>query len=240
MIKFITPYRVLKERGLIGRANRKSSRKGEGFDQPSGAHEHGHMDTSHVNICRTFYYLCGVRDGFSRYVVHREIRERMKARDVEISLQRAREKHPDAAPRIISDNGSQFIARDFKEFIRQCGMTHVRTAPFYPQSNGKYERWNRSVKNECIRPKTPLSLEDARRVLADFIAYYNNVRLHGAIGYIAPVDKLEGRSEQIMAERKRRLGTARQRRRESNRRQNGFQAAPLDNRTAEDRKEGGR
>jgi transposase InsO family protein len=61
----------------------------------------------------------------------------MKEQEVEIILQRAVEKFPDAKPRIISDNGPQFIAKDFKEFIRICGMTHVRTSPFYPQSNGK-------------------------------------------------------------------------------------------------------
>jgi putative transposase len=54
--------------------------------------------------------------------------------------------------RIISDNGPQFIARDFKEFIRISGMTHVRTSPYYPQSNGKIERWHKSLKSECIRP----------------------------------------------------------------------------------------
>ena len=220
-----TVYRVLRRRGQIGQKSREPSRKGEGFDQPTGAHQHWHMDVSYVNICGTFYYLCGVLDGFSRYVVHWEIREHMKARDVEIVLQRAREKHPEARPRIISDNGPQFVAKDFKEFIRQCGMTHVRTAPFYPQSNGKYERWNRSVKAECIRPKTPLSLEDARRVLADFIDHYNGARLHGGIGYIAPVDKLEGRAEQIVAERNRKLEAARRRRRESYR-QRGSLAAP--------------
>ena len=60
----------------------------------------------------------------------------MTEADVEASLQRAREKYPDAHPRIISDNGPQFIAKDFKEFIRLAGMTHVRTSPYYPQSNG--------------------------------------------------------------------------------------------------------
>jgi len=58
--------------------------------------------------------------------------------------------------RIISDNGPQFIAKDFKEFIRISGMTHVRTSPYYPQSNGKIERWHKSLKGECIRPGTPL------------------------------------------------------------------------------------
>src|ERR1700730_2601672 len=62
-------------------------------------------------------------------------------------------------PRIISDYGPQFIAKDFKEFIRISGMTQVRTSPYYPQSNGKIERWHKSLKGECIRPGTPLSLE---------------------------------------------------------------------------------
>ena len=71
---------------------------------------------------------------------------------------------------LISDNGPQFIAKDFKEFIRICGMTHVRTSPYYPQSNGKIERWHKTLKGECIRVKTPLSLEDARRLVAEFVA----------------------------------------------------------------------
>ena len=72
--------------------------------------------------------MCSILDGFSRYIVHWEIREAMKESDVEIILQRAREKFPDAKPRIISDNGPQFIAKDFKEFIRISGMTHVKTS----------------------------------------------------------------------------------------------------------------
>jgi transposase InsO family protein len=76
-------------------------------------------------------------DGFSRYIVNWDIRESMTEADIEIILQGAKEKYPEARPRIISDNGPQFIAKDFKEFIRISGMTHVRTSPFYPQSNGK-------------------------------------------------------------------------------------------------------
>jgi putative transposase len=70
----------------------------------------------------------------------------MKETDIEIILERAKERYPEARPRIISDNGPQFIAKDFKEFIRISGMTHVRTSPFYPQSNGKLERWHKSLK----------------------------------------------------------------------------------------------
>ncbi len=175
-------YRVLRDAGLLRRWNNKPGRKGTGFVQPLMPHEHWHVDVSYINIGGTFYYLCSVLDGCSRYVVHWEIRESMTEADVEIILQRAREKFPGMTPRIISDNGPQFIAKDFKEFIRVCGMTHVRTSPYYPQSNGKLERWHRSIKGECIRPGVPLSLEDARRLVAEYVTHYNEVRLHSAIG----------------------------------------------------------
>ena len=205
-------YRVLQDAGLLMRWNRTETKKGMGFEQPLKPHEHWHTDLSYLNIHGTFYYLCSVLDGFSRTIIHWEIREAMTEADVEIVLQRAREKFPDARPRIISDNGPQFISKDFKEFIRLSGMTHVRTSPYYPQSNGKQERWHATLKRECIRPGRPLSLEDARRIVANFVTRYNEVRLHSAIGYVAPKDKLEGRAEAILAERERKLQSARERR----------------------------
>ena len=180
--------------------------------QPKKPHEHWHIDIAYINICGTFYYLCAILDGYSRYVVHWDIRERMTEADVEIVPQRAREKFPKAKPRIISDNDPQFVAKSFKEFIRLCGMTHVRTAPNYPQSNGKIERWHKSLKTECIRPGTPLSLADARKLVDRFVKHYNDERLHGAIGYVTPKDKLEGRENEIFAERRRKLAEARRER----------------------------
>ena len=120
-------------------------------------------------------------------------------------------------PRVISDNGHLFIAKDFKEFIRISGMAHVRTTPYYPQSNGKIERWHKSLKGECIRPGTPLSLEDARRLVKGYVEHYNNVRLNSAIGYIAPKDMLSGHQQEIQSERDRKLEAAREQRK--NRRQ---------------------
>jgi transposase InsO family protein len=175
-------------------------------------HEQWHVDVSYINIAGTFYYLCSLLDGYSRFTVHWEIRETMTEADVEQVIQRAREGFPGVTPRIISDNGPQFIARDFKEFIRLCGMTHARTSPYYPQSNGKIERWHRILKEECIRPGTPLTLEDARRIVGRFVAHYNTVRLHSAIGYITPKDKLEGREKAIFDARDRKLEAARERR----------------------------
>ena len=207
-------YRVLKEAGLLQRWNRKPSLKGTGFNGPGRAHEHWHIDVSYLNIRGTFYYFCGILDGYSRSIVHWEIRESMKETDIEIILQRAREAFPDERPRIISDNGPQFIARDFKEFIRISGMTHVRTSPYYPQSNGKIERWHQSLKRECIRPKTPLDVKDAKRLVGDFVEFYNTLSLHSAIGYITPKDKREGRENIIFAERDRKLAEAREKRTE--------------------------
>jgi putative transposase len=136
----------------------------------------------------------------------------MREADIEVILERAKESYPDARPRIISDNGPQFIARDFKEFIRISGMTHVRTSPYYPQSNGKIERWHKSLKSECIRPGTPLSLGDAQHLVQGYVDHYNNLCLNSAIGYITRKDMLAGRQLEIHRERGWKLAAARQQR----------------------------
>lgn len=211
-------YRSLKAAGLLAGAALGATKKGTGFVQPLAAHEHWHVDVSYLNVAGTFYFLCSILDGYSRCVVHWEIREKMEEIDVETIIQRAREAYPGGAPgtpgrpRIITDNGPQFIAKDFKEFIRIAGMTHVKTSPYYPQSNGKIERWHKTLKGDCIRVFVPLSLEDARRIVSDFVAHYNQVRLHSAIDYVTPKDKLLGRAPQILAERDRKLAEARLRR----------------------------
>ena len=180
-------------------------------------------------------------DGTSRSIDHHEIREQMTEQavgelsraDVEIIVQRALEAFPEARPRIISDNssarladhGPQFVAKDFKACSRVKGMGHVRTSPYYPQSNGKLERWHkrprlnsgRSLKSECIRPKTPLNLDEARRLVSVYVDHYNQHRLHSAIGYITPADKLAGRAPEILENRERKLNKARAQRTENRR-----------------------
>lgn len=206
-------YRVLSKAGLMRKWDRTpSTKKGNGFEHPLKHNEHWHIDVSYINIRGTFYYLCAVLDGYSRYIVHWEIRESMREADVEIVLERAKEKYPEVRPRIISDNGPQFIAKDFKEYVRISGMTHVRTSPNYPQSNGKLERWHKTVKQESIRPYSPLSVTEARRIVEEYVTYYNTKRLHSAIGYITPLDKQEGREERIFIERDMKLQEARAKR----------------------------
>ena len=209
-----TTYRVLSQAGLLDRWNRKASRKGTGFVQPSQPHEHWHIDVSYLNLGGTFYYLGSVLDGASRAIVHWEIRESMKEQDVECILERAKELYPQARPRIISDNGPQFIAKDFKEFIRVSGMSHVRISRYYPQSNGKIERWHKTLKADALRPAQPRTVDEAQAVVARFVDHYNRVRLHSAVGYVAPLDFMAGKAPAIWAERDRKLEAARERRRQ--------------------------
>jgi len=207
-----TTYRVLKGTGLIGGANGKPSKKGTGFVQPLAPHEHWHVDFSYLNIGGVFYFLCAVLDGCSRMIVAWDIRPTMREIDSEIVLQKAREAFPEARPRIITDQGSQFKSREFKSFIAQWQASHVMTSPYYPQSNGKLERFHQTLKDQAIRPLTPLDVEEAKRITGEFIEYYNTIRLHSAIGFIAPKDRLEGRHQQIHAARDKKLEDARERR----------------------------
>jgi transposase InsO family protein len=190
-------YRVLKAAGMLAGSTPVPSKKGTGFVQPLAPHEHWHVDISYINVAGTFLFLCGVLDGCSRYITHWEIREKMEERDVETIVQKAREAHPGANPRIITDNGPQFIAKDFKEFIRMTGMTHVRTSPYYPQSNGKIERWHKTLKADCIRPQVPLS--DRRCSASDRLrgrplnhldrSGASIARLPGSIGVLHPATR---------------------------------------------------
>ena len=125
---------------------------------------------------------------------------------------RACEFYPEVRPRAISANGRQFVGRDFTSLPRLAGFTRATTSPYYPQSNGKIERWHRTLKSTTIRPKCPESLAEAREVVAAFVEDYNHKRLHSAIGYVTPADKLAGRADAIWALRTERLEAARDRR----------------------------
>ena len=209
-----TVYRTLKKRGVLERRKLKPSKKGTGYVQPLRPHQEWHIDVTYVNLSGTFYYLCSILDGFSRYIVHWELRESMQEPDVELIVLRGLERFPGVQPRLISDNGPQFIAKDFKEYIRVMGMTHVRTSPYYPQSNGKQERMQGTIKKECIRERCPQTVEEARRWLGAYIEHYNSRRLNSAISYVTPRDMMEGRQKQILQAREEKLAAARERRRQ--------------------------
>jgi len=138
-------YRVLHTAGILFKfipAKKKS--KGIGYEQPEGPHKEWHIDISYVNVMGTFMFLVAIIEGYSRYIVHHELRASMEEKDVELVVQRALERFPGERPRIISDRGTQFIAKDFKRFIRYAGLVHTFTSVGYPQSNGK----NRAVRQD--------------------------------------------------------------------------------------------
>ena len=196
-----TVYHILKSSNVMRGRNTKRSKKGTGFEQPLKPHEHWHSDITNVTIGDTVYFLISIIDGYSRSVIEWDLRKSMKAQDVGIVFQMAKEKYPDAKPRCISDNGKQYKCKEFKTFVTNNGYSHVTTSPYYPQSNGKQERFHGTLKRECIRVKCPLTREDAKNVIADYIKYYNNERLHSAIGYISPNDKFNGEEKNIWKSR---------------------------------------
>ena len=206
-----TVYRILCAEKMLGQPP-KPSKKGSGFLQPSAAHKHWHIDFTYINLSGVFHFLCAILDGHSRAIVAWDIAPTMTSKDAQIVLQRAREAYPDARPKIISDNGKQFVGREFTSLLKAADFTRTTTSPYYPQSNGKIERFNGSLKNECIYPTTPLTPEDAKRVVSDYVDHYNNVRLHSAIGYVPPTAVLEGRRQSIHNQRDEKLAKARIRR----------------------------
>ena len=207
-----TVHRVLSSEGLLNPSNTKPSLKGSGFNQPKKPNEHWHIDISYINAGGTFYYLCSILDGFSRFIVHHEISESMTQERVQLIVQRAKEKLQAEGCRVISDNGPQFKSKQFRSFIKAAGMDQVFTIPYYPQSNGKIERWHKEHKKNCIRPNSPRNLKEAQQFITCFIEDYNYLRLHSAIGYTTPYDKLLGIDAQLIRERKVKLDQARRRR----------------------------
>jgi putative transposase len=208
-----TTYRVLKDAGLLCRWNTSASKSAKrGFDQPRVAHEHWHIDIKYVNFKGSFLFYIGIIDGYTRYIVHHELRHSMCEYDVEITLQRALEKFPGVQPRIISDNGSQFISKDFSEYLRHVGLQQARTSVAYPQSNGKIERYFGSLTRECLRRTSFIDLNDAKGQIDKYVEHYNNVRLHSSLGYLTPNDYLIGNVKERYNERDRKLDQARKNR----------------------------
>jgi putative transposase len=206
-------YRILKANGLLNTWNTsKRSLKGTGFKQPDYPHKHWHVDIKHLNFNGTFLFLIPVIDGYTRYIVHHEIRHTMTEYDVQLAIQKAKDQFPGARPRIISDNGSQFISKEFKSFIKQAELQHITISVNYPQANGKIERFNRTISEECLRVKSPLNFEEYRMYVEDYINFYNTKRLHSALNYLTPEDYLLGRKDEKLKQRELKLQVAEEKR----------------------------
>jgi putative transposase len=199
-IAFVSPssvYRVLFSNGLLKKwENSNEVLKGTGFKQPVKVHEHWHIDIKYVNFRGTFLFLISIIDGYSRYIVNHDLRKNMQEYDVEMVLQKAVELYPNAKPRIISDNGTQFISKDFQRFLSHVQLDHVRTSVAYPQSNGKIERFHKTINQECLTKKSLIDFDDAVKQIKSYIEFYNTKRLHSALRYLTPEDYFLGRNEE--------------------------------------------
>ncbi|GHV96148.1 hypothetical protein AGMMS50293_24680 [Spirochaetia bacterium] len=179
-------YNVLKRNGLTKKWAELAEEKKRGFDQPQGVHEHWHIDFSYIRINGVFYYFISVLDGYSRMILGWDLCRSMDGLNAELLIARMREKYPHAKPRIISDNGGQFISKDFRDLIVLLELEQTFTSPAHPQSNGKLERFHRTFKTEHMRQAAYFGYEDAKVRMGRWINYYNEHRLHGSIFYLTP------------------------------------------------------
>jgi putative transposase len=124
-----------------------------------------------VNFRGTFLFFISVIDGYSGYIVHQELRMSMQELDVQITIQRPLEKYTGYKSGIISDNGSQFISKDFAEYLKLLGLQHILTSIAYPQCNEKIERYHRTLQQKCLQKKSFINLDYARKQIAKFVDY---------------------------------------------------------------------
>ncbi len=202
-------YRTLKKAGMLNRWNKvKTSGKGKGYKQPCKPLTEWHIDIKYVNFKGTFLFLISIIDGYSRYIIHHELRTHMQEHDVQLTVQRALEKYPGIKPRLITDNGSQFISKDFTEYMRQVGLQQIRTSVAYPQSNGKIERFHRTIHVECLQKKSLINIDDANQQIFKYIDFYNKKRLHSSLNYLTPEDYLLDRVDEKLSVRDKKLEAA--------------------------------
>ena len=135
-----------------------------------------------------------ILDGYSRKMLNCRLCLNMEELNAEILITEAKELYPQAVNvRIISDNGSQFISKDFAQLLSLLEFGHTFTSANHPHSNGKLERFNKTLKTEHVRRSAYLDYQDACIRMAQWIAHYNSRRLHSAIFYLTPNDVFYGR-----------------------------------------------
>jgi transposase InsO family protein len=215
-VAYLSPssvYRVLKEADLLYRWKR-STRSGTAPAKPTRPHERWHTDLMYLRIEDSWYFLVTVLDAYSRYVVHWELLTTMRAADVQLVIQRALEE-TGATPDVVTDNGSQFTAKEFKDLIRRFVFRHIRIRWYHPESNGLVERFHRSTR-AALGEADLRNLSQARELIGEWVREYNETRLHAGLGYLTPAEYYRGDPAERIAEREAKLAAARERRRAIN------------------------
>ena len=213
-------YRILKAHDLIQSPAYLLMSASDCFRHPTmRVHELWQTDFTYFRVVGWgWYYLSAVMDDFSRYIIAWKLSPTMGAGDVTQTLDQApaltgvesvKVRH---RPRLLSDNGPAYVSTELREYLAQRGMAHTRGAPYHPQTQGKIERYHRSMKNvvKLEHYYFPRQLEAAIR---DFVAYHNNRRLHESLDNVTPADVYYGRRHAVLSERQRiKQRTLRQRR----------------------------
>ena len=186
-----------KKHGLLNPWNKKrTTSKGKGFNQPDKPHKHWHVDIKYIFFGGKFYFLISVIDGFSRFIVNHGLFEDMKTETITTLIQEAKDKYNRVSPRIISDNGTQFISKEFSKFISFVEFTHVKTSVGYPQSNGKIERFHGTFNQEFYKTTPLIDFVSAKEKINRYIEKYNYTRLHSSLYYLTPSDFIENKIDE--------------------------------------------
>jgi putative transposase len=217
-----TVYRILKEANLVCPWRRRTKRSREETEKPTRPNERWVTDLMQIVIGGGVYYLVCFMDECSRYIVHHEVLSGMDGKTVSLAGQAAIDQLPKGAdgkpidrPVIQSDNGSGYIAREFLLVLKENGLGHHRIKPHCPEENGTMERANRTLR-ERLEEEELTDLLQAKDVLAKVIRWYNEERLHSALGYLPPVVYYRGDPKTRHEERRRKMAEARHRRKERN------------------------
>jgi hypothetical protein len=200
-------YRILKAADMITSPAYVVIKAADEFkDKPSRINEQWQTDFTYFKIKGWgWYYLSTVLDDYSRYVISWKLCSTMKAKDVTDTLEQAIEasgcNNKANMPRLLSDNGSSYVAEELADFLKAKGMGHVRGAPYHPQTQGKIERWHQTLKNRILLDNhyLPSHLEHQ---IGEFIQYYNHERYHESLNNLTPADVYFGRGNAILEKRR--------------------------------------
>ncbi len=203
-----TVYRILRREGLVKRQETQPSAAKEYHTKTTQPHQMWATDASYFRVVGWgYYYLVTVMDDYSRFILGWKLQKDMSANSLIEVVQEAvdatgmTDVPVEDRTRLLSDNGAGYVSKAFRDYLRLVGIGHILSAPFHPQTNGKVERYQQSLKKEVnqLPYELPSELE---RAIAAFVDYYNYRRYHKALGDVTPADVLYGRREEILQRRK--------------------------------------
>jgi transposase InsO family protein len=220
-----TAYRVLRREGLVKKAEVKGFAAGKEYHRKTRRpNEMWATDCSYLKVVDWgYYYLVTVMDDFSRYILAWELQRDMTADSlIEVVQQAIDNTGMNKAPvkdrtSLLSDNGSGYVSRAFGDYLRLAGIKHILASPFHPQTNGKVERYQQTLKGEINQVPYDVPSE-LRAAIESFVNYYNHRRCHEALGNVTPADVYFGRKAHILARRRDSKAATLQARKEHNRR----------------------